>query len=56
MPPEVFRLGSHPRQVYDTLDGRHTLRERLARFDNAESQDRFARAVYLLTETGLARA
>jgi hypothetical protein len=53
VPPEVFRLGALPRQVYDTLDGRHTLHERLGRFDDEDQRDTFARTVYLLVETGL---
>jgi serine/threonine-protein kinase len=56
VPPEVFRLGARPRQIYDTLDGRHTLLERLTRFDDDEQRDVFARTVYLLVETGLVRA
>jgi eukaryotic-like serine/threonine-protein kinase len=54
VPPEVFRMGSLPREVFDRLDGRHTLADHFARFDSREQRQTFARVVYLLTESGLA--
>jgi len=54
VPPEVFRLGGLPREVYDRLDGRFSLSKLLGRYDDEEHRLAFARAVYLLTETGLA--
>ena len=54
VPPEVFRLGVRPRQVFDDLDGRFTLIELLRRFDDPDQRQAFARMVYLLLETGLA--
>lgn len=54
VPPEVFRLGGVPRQVYDRLDGRFTLEQLLRRFDDAAQRRAFAQMVFLLVETGLA--
>jgi eukaryotic-like serine/threonine-protein kinase len=54
VPPEVFRLGAQPRQVFDELDGRFTLIDLLRRFDDPERRQMFARVVYLLLETKLA--
>jgi len=54
VPPEIFRLGAVPRQLFDQLDGRHTVTELLSRFDDAAQRADFARIVYLLLETGLA--
>ncbi|MCA9666589.1 MAG: DUF4388 domain-containing protein, partial [Myxococcales bacterium] len=56
VPPEVFRLGVVPRQVYDRLDGRRTLDALLTRFDDAAQRRAFAQMVFLLYETGLAAA
>jgi eukaryotic-like serine/threonine-protein kinase len=54
VPPEIFRLGPAPRQLFDQLDGRHSLQDLLSRYDDAEQRGHFARIVYLLLETGLA--
>jgi hypothetical protein len=54
VPPEVFRLGALPRQIFDALDGRHTFAEMLHRYDDLEHRESFVRVVYLLVETGLA--
>ena len=54
VPPEVFRLGSRPRAVFDILDGRSTLAEFLSRFDDPTQEEVFARMIYLLVETGFA--
>ena len=54
VPPEVFRLGSRPRAVFDILDGRLPLAEFLSRFGDPEQEEVFARMVYLLVEAGLA--
>ncbi|MCC6748665.1 MAG: serine/threonine protein kinase [Deltaproteobacteria bacterium] len=56
VPPEVFRLGPAPRQTFDQLDGRVSLRELLTRYDNPEQAQRAARLAYLLLETGLAES
>ncbi len=53
VPPEVFRLGGLPRRVYDQLNGRHTVEEVLAPFDDPEQRLAFARIIVLLTATGL---
>ena len=54
VPPEVFRLGSRPRAVFDIMDGRSTLAEFLSRFDDPTQEEVFARMVYPLVETGFA--
>jgi len=56
VPPEVFRLGSQPREIFDRLDGRRTLLELLQQYDDAEQRQSFARIVYLLLQTQLAVA
>jgi eukaryotic-like serine/threonine-protein kinase len=53
IPPEAFRLGARPRQIFDNLDGRHPLSELLHRYDDLDQRASFARIVYLLVETGL---
>jgi serine/threonine-protein kinase len=55
VPPEVFRLGALPRQVFDRLDGRRTIAEQLKRFDDVDERDGHARMLHLLLETGLAK-
>jgi eukaryotic-like serine/threonine-protein kinase len=54
VPPEVFRLGARPRQVFDELDGRFSLIELLRRYDDPDQRQTFARMIYLLLETRLA--
>jgi hypothetical protein len=54
VPPEAFRLGMRPRQVYDLLDGRAALADELRQFDDDGERDTFARLAYLFVETGLA--
>jgi len=56
VPPEAFRLGAEARGVYGKLDGRFTLAELLARYDNPEQRLFFLQVVYLFAETGLAVA
>ncbi len=53
VPPEVFRLGGRARQVFEQLDGRLSLDQALALFDDQEQALSFARGVVLLIETGL---
>jgi len=55
VPPEVFGLNPHARQVFDRLDGRLPFSEQLQRFDDQEQRDRWGRLVYLLVEVGLAK-
>ncbi len=52
--PEVFRLGSYPRDVYNRLDGRVRLREILGRFTSTEDRAVYLRTLYLLVQTELA--
>jgi serine/threonine protein kinase len=52
-PPEVFRLGSRPGEVYEGMTGRLTLAELIGRYDDLEQRESFIRMVYLLAETGL---
>jgi hypothetical protein len=54
VPPEVFRLGARPRQIFDLLDGRLALGELLHRFDDLGQRDAYARVIYLFLECGLA--
>ncbi len=53
VPPDVFRVGGYPTQVYEHLDGEHTLAELM---DEAGHEDAsaFAQMTYLLLECGLA--
>jgi len=55
VPPEVFRLGSRPRAVFDIMDGRSTLADFLSRFDDPTQEEVFARLIYLLVETGFTK-
>ena len=52
VPPEVFRMGSRPRAVFDILDGRFTVGDFLQRFDDSTQEEVFGRMIYLLAETG----
>jgi serine/threonine protein kinase len=52
--PEAFRLGSYPRDVYNRLDGRNTLRQLTARFTNFDDRLAFLRTLYLLVQSELA--
>jgi eukaryotic-like serine/threonine-protein kinase len=52
--PEAFRLGSYPRDVYNRLDGRNTLRQLAARFTNFDDRLAFLRTLYLLVQSELA--
>lgn len=54
VPPEAFRLGAGPRQLFDALDGRFTVAELLKRYDDQEHRMACARVLYLLVETGMA--
>lgn len=54
VPPEIFRLGDIPRQVYDKLDGRFTVAELLIRYDDLSQRETFGRIIYLLLQTGFA--
>jgi len=56
VPPEVFRRGGRIRQICDQLDGRLTLQQMLALFDDRTEALAFARIVVLLLETGLVAA
>ena len=53
VPPELFRLGAFPREVYDKLDGRNSLRELLSRFDDRTQRERFAQIVFLFQQTDM---
>jgi len=52
--PEAFRLGTYPRDVYNRLDGRNSLRQLLGRFTSLEDRLAFLRTLYLLHQTELA--
>ncbi|MFH2006797.1 MAG: protein kinase [bacterium] len=54
VPPEVFRVGGYPREVYGLLRGERTLAELLAEAGEAEQPGKLARMSYLLLECGLA--
>jgi hypothetical protein len=54
VPPEVFRRGGLPRRVYDRLNGKQSLSELLAPYDDPAHRESFLRVVYLLVEVGLA--
>ena len=54
VPPDVFRVGGYPSQVYDQLDGERTLAELLDRSEDPDATASFARMTYLLLECGLA--
>jgi len=53
VPPEVFRLGSGVRGIYDKLDGRHVIGELARRYDNLEQRRLFLQAVYIFLQCGL---
>ena len=53
VPPEVFRLGGKARELFDQLDGRRSLEEIQARFDDPGEALSEARVILLLLETGL---
>jgi serine/threonine protein kinase len=52
--PEAFRLGSYPRDVYNRLDGRSSLRQHMARYTSSSDRLAFLRTLYLLNQTDLA--
>lgn len=54
VPPEVFRLGAQGRAVYDKLDGRHSVGQMAALYDNLEQRKVFLQAIYLFLECKLA--
>lgn len=54
VPPEVFRLGSVPRETFDKLNGQATLKDLLSRFDEGAQREAFERVAFLLIETKLA--
>ena len=60
VPPEVFRVGGYPRQVYDRLTGQETLARLIqaealvAPEDPRQVPDSLSRMIYLLLECGLA--
>ena len=43
--PEAFRLGGYPRDVYDRLDGRATLRDLAGRYTDAEERLAYLRTL-----------
>ncbi|MBW2732536.1 MAG: serine/threonine protein kinase [Deltaproteobacteria bacterium] len=53
VPPEIFRLGRLPRQVYEKFTGNQELATLLAFFDDDEAHAAFLRMTFLLMETGL---
>ncbi|HEY3358753.1 MAG TPA: protein kinase [Polyangia bacterium] len=53
VPPEVFRLGPGPRELYHRLDGRRRLEDWVAYFASETELLNFYRTFYLLIETGL---
>jgi serine/threonine-protein kinase len=55
IPPESFRLGPTPAEVLEMLDGQRTLRAWMSHFTAPEELLTFLRALYLLSETDLAR-
>ncbi|HEY2900412.1 MAG TPA: serine/threonine-protein kinase [Polyangia bacterium] len=55
IPPEAFRLGPTPAEVLEMLDGQRTLRAWMGHFTAPEELLTFLRALYLLSETDLAR-
>jgi len=55
VPPEVFRMGGQARELFDQLDGRHTLEQVQARFDDPEAALVQSRIILLLLETGLVK-
>ena len=55
VPPEVFRLGGKARELFDQLDGRHTLEQVQSRFDDPAEALAQSRIILLLLETGLVK-
>ncbi|HEX7598581.1 MAG TPA: protein kinase [Polyangia bacterium] len=53
--PEAFRLGPTPREVWNLLDGSHTLEEWTTRFASPDELLTFYRTLHLLVETSLAQ-
>ena len=54
VPPDVFRVGGYPIQVYEQLDGERTLAELIDQAEDPDATASFARMTYLLLECGLA--
>ncbi len=54
VPPDVFRVGGYPAQVYDQLKGEQTLAELIAEHEDGDDAANLARMTYLLLECGLA--
>jgi hypothetical protein len=52
--PEAFRLGTYPRDVYNRLDGRNSLRQLVGRYTTVDDRLAFLRTLYLLQQTELA--
>ena len=55
IPLETFRLGSKPRDVWQLLDGKRTVRQLMTRYASTSDTLTFMRLLYLLIETDLAR-
>jgi serine/threonine protein kinase len=53
--PDAFRLGTRPRELLLTLDGRRTVSQVIARSSSGSDLLRDLRVLYLLVETDLAR-
>jgi hypothetical protein len=54
VPPEVFRIGGGPRELYDSLGRGVTGRDLLDRIDDRQQRMARARLLHLLLETGIA--
>jgi len=54
VPPDVFRVGGYPSQVYGQLQGDRTLAELIDQAEDADASASLARMTYLLLECGLA--
>jgi len=54
VPPDVFRVGGYPVQVYEQLKGDQTLARLIAEAEDPDAIASFARMTYLLLECGLA--
>ncbi len=54
VPPDVFRVGGYPVQVYEQLKGNQTLARLIAEAEDPDATASFARMTYLLLECGLA--
>jgi eukaryotic-like serine/threonine-protein kinase len=55
LPPEVFRLGDDPRDIFELLEGEVTLAKMVGQYDEPANRDRVIRLIYLFAETGLIR-